>query len=158
GGGAGLRVAVALGPPVFAVRAPGAAGAGVLDDAGLGRHAHVPGGHRADGLADHVPPPVAARAAGRHGGRALGRAAGGGAAGRLGGRGRGGPGGGPGAWGPPPRPAPERIERLGEAAAVIKALLGGEPASFAGRYYSLEAAVAHPRPARRPPLLIAGGG
>ena len=62
------------------------------------------------------------------------------------------------AFGVPFPPAAERIERLGEAAALLKALLGGGMATYQGKYSTLEGAVAHPRPPRRPPLLIAGGG
>jgi F420-dependent oxidoreductase-like protein len=56
-------------------------------------------------------------------------------------------------------PAAERMERLEEAVAVVRALLSGEPASFAGRHYQLHDAVALP-PARqaRLPLIIGGAG
>jgi F420-dependent oxidoreductase-like protein len=58
---------------------------------------------------------------------------------------------------PPPR---ERLDRLDEAAAVIKLLLTEQRASFQGRYYQLHDALCEPKPVQRPrpPLLIGGGG
>ena len=56
-------------------------------------------------------------------------------------------------------PASTRIERLAEAIAIIKGLLGGERVTFAGRHYTitdLEGRTGAQRP--RPPLLIGGGG
>ena len=53
--------------------------------------------------------------------------------------------------------APERVDRLEEALDVITALMTGEPASSAGRHYTLEDAMALPPPVQRPriPILIA---
>lgn len=58
---------------------------------------------------------------------------------------------------PPPR---ERLDRLDEAATVIRLLLTQRRASFAGRYYRLDDALCEPKPygGRRLPLLIGGGG
>ena len=53
----------------------------------------------------------------------------------------------------------ERLERLDEACAVIKALFGESKASFDGRFYQLEDASLEPKPVQQPlPLLIGGGG
>lgn len=54
----------------------------------------------------------------------------------------------------------ERSDRLEEAAALLRAILRGPyPVSFAGRYYSLDAAPLAPRPVQVPfPLLIGGAG
>ncbi len=53
----------------------------------------------------------------------------------------------------------ERVRRLDEAAHVIRALWGDQPATFEGRYYSLDGAMGWPKPLQRPaPLLIAGKG
>ncbi len=58
-------------------------------------------------------------------------------------------------------PAPgERLERLREALQVIRALWSGEPVTFRGRFFRLEAAVLHPTPLRPEgvPVLVGGGG
>ena len=57
-------------------------------------------------------------------------------------------------------PIKERMDRLEEGIAVIRALWGGGPADVDGRYYSLRRATAEPRPQQRPgpPLLIGGDG
>ena len=57
-------------------------------------------------------------------------------------------------------PPAERIERLEEAVAVIKALLGESPCVFAGRHYRVDGLVGTPKPLQRPhpPILIGGGG
>ncbi len=54
----------------------------------------------------------------------------------------------------------ERIARLGEACAVMKALWTQGEAHYAGRYYRLTAAHTDPRPIQRPypPLWIGGSG
>lgn len=54
----------------------------------------------------------------------------------------------------------ERFDRLEEAIQVIRALWEEGPASFDGRYFRLEGANPHPKPARAggPPLLIGGAG
>jgi alkanesulfonate monooxygenase SsuD/methylene tetrahydromethanopterin reductase-like flavin-dependent oxidoreductase (luciferase family) len=56
---------------------------------------------------------------------------------------------------PLPEPA-ERAARLEEAVAVLRALWAGGPATFHGRYYSLEDAVAYPVPVPAPPIIIGG--
>ncbi len=60
-------------------------------------------------------------------------------------------------FGLPFPPYPTRLEMLDEGARVIKALWSGQPATFAGRHYRLEAAETHPSPAQSPPPLILGG-
>ena len=53
----------------------------------------------------------------------------------------------------------ERLERLDEACAVIKALFSESKASFDGRFYQLEDASLEPKPVQQPlPLLIGGDG
>jgi alkanesulfonate monooxygenase SsuD/methylene tetrahydromethanopterin reductase-like flavin-dependent oxidoreductase (luciferase family) len=56
--------------------------------------------------------------------------------------------------------AAERIGRLGEAAAIIKLLWKGEPATFRGQYYQVSDALCRPEPIQPggPPLWIGGGG
>lgn len=48
-------------------------------------------------------------------------------------------------------PLAGRMGRLEEAAQVVVAMLGERPASFAGRYYTLDRALNDPPPPRRPP-------
>jgi F420-dependent oxidoreductase-like protein len=64
------------------------------------------------------------------------------------------------AYGWPFPPVQERLARLAEAVQVVKALLTERPASFAGEYYTIAAALNDPRPVQRPrpPILIGGGG
>lgn len=54
----------------------------------------------------------------------------------------------------------ERIDRLEEGLEVIRALLGVEPAQFAGRYYQLAGPNPRPKPVQRPrlPILIGTTG
>lgn len=63
-------------------------------------------------------------------------------------------------YGIPLPPARERLDRLDEAAQVIKLLFTEQRATFAGRYYQLHDALCEPKPVQRPhpPLLIGGGG
>jgi probable F420-dependent oxidoreductase len=53
-----------------------------------------------------------------------------------------------------------RVERLGEAVAIVKTLLEGEPVTFIGRHYRVTGHRIHPRPVQRPhpPILIGGNG
>lgn len=52
-----------------------------------------------------------------------------------------------------------RIERLGEAVAIVKGLLGGEKVTFSGQHYTIEELEGLPEPVRPggPPLFVAGG-
>ena len=52
----------------------------------------------------------------------------------------------------------ERIDRMEEAIKVIKTLWSESPASFSGRYYSVNNAHAEPRPDPAPPIMIGGAG
>jgi F420-dependent oxidoreductase-like protein len=52
----------------------------------------------------------------------------------------------------------ERMRALDETAQILELLWTEERASFDGRYFSLRDAVCEPKPIRRPPLLIGGGG
>jgi probable F420-dependent oxidoreductase len=62
--------------------------------------------------------------------------------------------------GQPWRPAGERIARLEEAVGVLEACWTSSPATFNGRYYTLDEARNEPLPVQRPrpPLLLGGGG
>jgi probable F420-dependent oxidoreductase len=51
-----------------------------------------------------------------------------------------------------------RVERLGEAVAIIRRLLVGERLSFAGRHYRVTDHALDPLPSRRQPILIGGNG
>ena len=64
------------------------------------------------------------------------------------------------AFGIPFPPVKQRMDMLEEGIEVLLRLFGDEPASFAGRHYTLENAIMLPKPAQRPrpPLLIGGGG
>ena len=52
-----------------------------------------------------------------------------------------------------------RVERLGEAVAIIKGLLAGETVTFSGQHYSIDSLEGLPEPVRPggPPLFVAGG-
>ncbi|WP_158926134.1 TIGR03560 family F420-dependent LLM class oxidoreductase [Acidisphaera sp. S103] len=60
-------------------------------------------------------------------------------------------------WEFPERPA-VRIRQLEEAVKLIKAMWSERRTSFHGRYFHVEDAILEPKPARRPPVMIAGGG
>lgn len=53
-----------------------------------------------------------------------------------------------------------RVERLTEAVVIVKRLFTGEPVTFAGQHYRVNAHTIHPRPVQRPrpPILIGGNG
>jgi alkanesulfonate monooxygenase SsuD/methylene tetrahydromethanopterin reductase-like flavin-dependent oxidoreductase (luciferase family) len=53
-------------------------------------------------------------------------------------------------------PAPERVRRLEEAVAVIRALWSGGPVTRPSPFYPLDDAWAHPVPDPRPPIIIGG--
>ncbi|WP_419924311.1 LLM class flavin-dependent oxidoreductase [Candidatus Poriferisocius sp.] len=52
-----------------------------------------------------------------------------------------------------------RIERVGEAVAIIKGLLAGETVTFSGQHYTIDSLEGLPKPVRPggPPLFVAGG-
>ena len=59
----------------------------------------------------------------------------------------------------PAVPARERVERLDEAAQVLRLLWGRPAATFEGRYYRLQEALSDPKPVQRPmPLWLASNG
>ena len=51
-----------------------------------------------------------------------------------------------------------RVSRLAESLALLKTLLAGETATASGPHYTAAAAEISPRPAQRPPILVAGSG
>jgi probable F420-dependent oxidoreductase len=51
-----------------------------------------------------------------------------------------------------------RAERVAETLRVVKGLLGGERVTSFGPSYAVDGAEVFPRPARRPPILVAAGG
>jgi alkanesulfonate monooxygenase SsuD/methylene tetrahydromethanopterin reductase-like flavin-dependent oxidoreductase (luciferase family) len=51
-----------------------------------------------------------------------------------------------------------RMRRLEEACQLILSLFENDQTNFQGRYYQLKDAPLAPKPSRRPPLLIGGGG
>lgn len=55
-------------------------------------------------------------------------------------------------------PLGERMRALDETAEVLTRLFTEERVSFEGRHYRLKDAICEPKPVRRPPLLIGGGG
>ena len=57
-------------------------------------------------------------------------------------------------------PAAERIERLGEAVRIVRALLRGERVHHTGRWYTIAGVTGLPRAVQRPapPILLGGGG
>jgi probable F420-dependent oxidoreductase len=61
-------------------------------------------------------------------------------------------------YGCPFPPLPERMRALEETVQILRALWGEEKASFAGRHFSVKDAYCEPKPVRRPPILIGGGG
>lgn len=64
------------------------------------------------------------------------------------------------AFGIPFRTARERCEMLDEALGLIRALWTEREATFSGRYYTLDKAIAEPKPVQRPypPILVAASG
>ena len=62
------------------------------------------------------------------------------------------------AYGAPFPPVGERLQALDETCEVLKRLWTEEQATFAGKYARVEQAYCEPKPVRRPPILIGGGG
>jgi F420-dependent oxidoreductase-like protein len=60
-------------------------------------------------------------------------------------------------WEFPERPA-VRIRQLEEAVRLILAMWADKRTTFRGTYFQVEDAILEPKPARRPPVMIAGGG
>jgi F420-dependent oxidoreductase-like protein len=55
-------------------------------------------------------------------------------------------------------PLGERMQALDESAEILKRLWTEERVRFRGRHFSVEDAICEPKPVRRPPILIGGGG
>jgi len=55
-------------------------------------------------------------------------------------------------------PLRQRLQQLDEAATLMKQMWTEPQATFAGRHYRTAAVFCEPKPVRRPPLLIGGGG
>jgi F420-dependent oxidoreductase-like protein len=53
---------------------------------------------------------------------------------------------------------PERMRALEESVEIMKRLWTEEKATFEGRHFSVKEALCEPKPVRRPPILIGGGG
>ena len=52
----------------------------------------------------------------------------------------------------------QRMKALDECAAILKALWTEERVTFEGRHFQMKDAICEPKPVRRPPILIGGGG
>jgi F420-dependent oxidoreductase-like protein len=61
-------------------------------------------------------------------------------------------------YGMPFPPLRDRLEQLDETATILKLLWSEGHPSFAGKHYRLESTYCEPKPVRRPPILIGGGG
>jgi F420-dependent oxidoreductase-like protein len=55
-------------------------------------------------------------------------------------------------------PLRERLRALDETCEILKRLWGEEKATFEGRHFRVKDALHEPKPVRRPPILIGGGG
>ncbi|MBI4515169.1 MAG: LLM class flavin-dependent oxidoreductase [Deltaproteobacteria bacterium] len=53
---------------------------------------------------------------------------------------------------------PVRLQQLDEAAALMRQMWSEPAASFAGRHFTIDSVFCEPKPVRRPPILIGGGG
>jgi len=53
---------------------------------------------------------------------------------------------------------PERLNALEETAQILKSMWTEERTTFAGRFARVDNAICEPKPVRRPPILIGGGG
>lgn len=62
------------------------------------------------------------------------------------------------AFGYPFPPAAERLARTEEAIQVLKTLWGNSPATFRGRYFTVDQAFSSPLPEPAIPLMLGGGG
>jgi F420-dependent oxidoreductase-like protein len=60
-------------------------------------------------------------------------------------------------WEFPPRPA-VRIRQMEEAVRLILGMWTEQRSTFTGKYFHTQGAILEPKPTRRPPVLIAGGG
>ncbi len=53
---------------------------------------------------------------------------------------------------------PDRMKALDEACEILKRMWSDEKVTFRGEHFTVEAVVCEPKPVRRPPILIGGGG
>jgi F420-dependent oxidoreductase-like protein len=53
---------------------------------------------------------------------------------------------------------PERLRALDESLEIMKRMWTEEKVTFAGRHFSVQEVLCEPKPARRPPILVGGGG
>lgn len=61
-------------------------------------------------------------------------------------------------YGIPFPPVAQRLSQLREALPLMRRLWSEEQATFAGEHYSVDGVFCEPKPARRPPILLGGGG
>ena len=61
-------------------------------------------------------------------------------------------------YGFPFPPARERLEQLRETLTIMKLMWTEDAPTFAGKHFRIESVICEPRPARRPRILIGGGG
>jgi alkanesulfonate monooxygenase SsuD/methylene tetrahydromethanopterin reductase-like flavin-dependent oxidoreductase (luciferase family) len=52
----------------------------------------------------------------------------------------------------------DRLQQLREAIVIMKKMWTEEAASFAGEHFHIDSVICAPKPARRPPILVGGGG
>jgi F420-dependent oxidoreductase-like protein len=62
------------------------------------------------------------------------------------------------AYGAPFPPLAERMRALEEAVQILRGMWTQEKTTVAGRHFSVKDALCEPKPVRRPPILIGGGG
>ena len=55
-------------------------------------------------------------------------------------------------------PLSERFERLEETLQIVRQMWSDDDGPFEGRYYRLAETICSPRPLRRPPIMVGGGG
>jgi alkanesulfonate monooxygenase SsuD/methylene tetrahydromethanopterin reductase-like flavin-dependent oxidoreductase (luciferase family) len=55
-------------------------------------------------------------------------------------------------------PARDRLAQLSEAVTIMKRMWTEDAPTFAGQHFRIDSVICQPRPARRPPILIGGGG
>ena len=61
-------------------------------------------------------------------------------------------------YGFPFPPTRERLEQLEEAVTIMKRMWTEDAPSFRGEHFRIDSVICEPRPTRRPPILIGGGG
>jgi alkanesulfonate monooxygenase SsuD/methylene tetrahydromethanopterin reductase-like flavin-dependent oxidoreductase (luciferase family) len=61
-------------------------------------------------------------------------------------------------YGFPFPPARERLQQLRETITIMKRMWTEETPTFMGKHFRVESVICQPRPSRRPPILVGGGG